>query len=78
LKRIAELLGIYQAKDFVVGEDGMLRFNCRICIPTNEELKRMILGEGHKSHLSLHPGINKMYQDLKESFWCSCMRKEIT
>jgi len=28
----------------------------------------MILEEGHKSHLSLHPGMNKMYQDLKDPF----------
>jgi len=77
-KRIVVLLGTYQAKDFVMGEDGILRFKGKVCIPTNEDLKRMILEEGHKSHLSLRPDMNKMYQDLKESFWWSGMRKEIT
>jgi len=57
LKRTVELLGTNQVKDFVMGEDEILRFNGRICIPENEELKRMILEEGHKSHLSLHPGM---------------------
>ena len=69
LKSIVELLGTNQAKDFVMGEDRILRFNGRICIPANEELKRMILEEGHKSHLTLHPDMNKMHHDLKESFW---------
>jgi len=77
LKRTMDLLGTNQAKDFVMGEDEILRFNDRICIPANEELKRMILEEGHKSYLSPHPGMNKMYQDLKESFWWSGMKKEI-
>jgi len=77
LKRTVDLLGTNQAKDFVMEEDGILRFNGRICTPENEELKRMILEEGHKSHLSLHPGMNKIYQDLKESFWWSGMKKEI-
>jgi len=51
-----------------MGEDEILRFKSRNCIPTNEELKRIILEEGQKSHFSLHPGMNKMYQDLKDPF----------
>jgi len=72
-----ELLRTEQAKDFVMGEDGILRFKGGICIPANEELKRMILEEGHKSHFSIHLGMNKMYQDMTEYFWWSGMRKEI-
>ena len=34
---------IYQTKDFVMGEDEILRFKGKDCISTNEELKRMIL-----------------------------------
>ena len=33
LKRIVELLGTNQVKDFVMGEHEILRFNDRICIP---------------------------------------------
>jgi len=78
LKHIVELLGTNQTKDLMMVEDGIMRFNGRIFIHANEELKRMILEEGHKSHLSLHLSINKMYQDLKEFFWWSGMKKEIT
>jgi len=77
-KNTMELLGTNQARNFVMGEDGILRFKGRTCIPANEELKRMILKEGHKDHFNLLPIMNKMYQDLKEYFWWSGMWKEIT
>jgi len=37
----------------------------------------MILKEGHKSRLSIHPGMTKMYKDLKESFWWSEMKRNV-
>ena len=37
-------------------------------MPDDMEAKKLILEEGHKSRLSLHPGMTKMYQDLKENF----------
>ncbi|MCH85511.1 retrotransposon protein, partial [Trifolium medium] len=32
--------------------------------------------EGHRSKLSIHPGANKMYQDLKGVFWWPRMKKD--
>nr|KYP63293.1 hypothetical protein KK1_017862 [Cajanus cajan] len=29
------------------------------------------------SHLSIHPGMTKMYHDIKKSFWWPSMKKEI-
>jgi len=40
-----------------------------VCISDDAKVKRLIFDEGHKSHLSLHPSMTKMYQDLKETFW---------
>ena len=48
-----------------------------MCIPDDVEVKRLILEEGHKSHRSLHPGMTKMYQDLKESFWWQGKKKDV-
>jgi len=62
------LLGTDQAKYFILGADGILRFKSRVCIPVKSNLRRMILEEGHKSRLSIHSGMTKMYKDLKESF----------
>ena len=70
---------IAQGKDvgFVEGADGVLRFRDRVCVPAIPELRRMILEEGHRSSLSIHPGATKMYQDLKKMFWWPGMKKEI-
>ncbi|KAI3744238.1 hypothetical protein L1987_57315 [Smallanthus sonchifolius] len=38
-------------------------------IPKIGELKAKILDETHKSHYSIHPETNKMYQDLKKEYW---------
>ena len=32
-----------------------------MCVPDDVEVKRLILEEGHKSRLSLHPDMTKMY-----------------
>jgi len=77
LQRTLELLGIEKVKDFVIGSDGVLRFRGRVCIPEDLEVKGMILEEGHKSRFSMHPGMTKMYHDMKESFWWSGMKSDV-
>jgi len=57
-----------------MGSDGILRFKDRICVSGNWRLRKQILKKGHKSRLSIHPGMNKMYQDLKQSFWWNGMK----
>ncbi|WVZ80774.1 hypothetical protein U9M48_028227 [Paspalum notatum var. saurae] len=37
--------------------------------PTDMELRKKILNEAHSSMFTMHPGSNKMYQDLKQKFW---------
>nr|KYP63406.1 Retrotransposable element Tf2 [Cajanus cajan] len=78
LLRILGLLGTERATSFELGTDGILRFRGRICLPCDSELRRAVLEEGHMSRLSIHPGMTKMYQDIKKSFWWPGMKKEIT
>jgi len=68
LKRVREQLGSDEARYFALGNDGILRFQDRVCIPDDIKVKRMILEEGHTSRLSLYPGMTKMYQDFKDTF----------
>ena len=42
------------------------------------ELRKMILEEGHRSNLSIHPGATKMCQDLKMMFWWPKMKREVS
>ena len=57
LKGVRELLGLDEAKEFSLGSDGVLRFRDRVCVLEDVEVRRLILEEGHKSRLSLHPSI---------------------
>ncbi|MCH94689.1 hypothetical protein A2U01_0015653 [Trifolium medium] len=47
--------------DFKIDENGVMRCRGRVCVPDVPELKKMILEEGHRSGLSVHPGVTKMY-----------------
>ncbi|GKD12270.1 putative reverse transcriptase domain-containing protein [Tanacetum coccineum] len=41
-------------------------------------LDEMIKHEAHKSKYSVHPGADKMYYDIKDRYWWSGMKKDIT
>ncbi|WVZ52434.1 hypothetical protein U9M48_003489 [Paspalum notatum var. saurae] len=55
---------------FKLDEEGVLWFKNRLVVPKDMELRKKILDEAHASMFTLHPGSNKMYQDLKRKF-CS-------
>ncbi|GKA04765.1 putative reverse transcriptase domain-containing protein [Tanacetum coccineum] len=42
-----------------------------------EDLHALIMHESHKSKYSIHPGSDKMYQDLKKLYWWPNMKAEI-
>ncbi|KAF5454671.1 hypothetical protein F2P56_024318 [Juglans regia] len=69
LVKLVEKVENEDKSDFSVSEDGVLRFRGRLCVPANEELKRVILEEAHRSLYTVHPGSTKMYGDLRESLW---------
>jgi IS30 family transposase len=49
----------------------------RICVPSIKELKDKILREAHESAYSIHPGGNKMYHDLKTTYWWYGMKRDV-
>ncbi|KAL5552989.1 hypothetical protein UlMin_040390 [Ulmus minor] len=63
--------------EFSVSTDGILHYKGRLCIPDDAEIKEQLLSEAHATPYSVHPGATKMYQDLKERFWWSGMKKEV-
>ena len=63
--------------DSEMGRDGILRFRERVCVPRIQVLRMMLLDEGHKSRLSIHPGMTKMYKDLKATFWWTGMKTDV-
>ncbi|MBJ4073146.1 hypothetical protein JGD38_25985, partial [Salmonella enterica subsp. enterica serovar Corvallis] len=65
------------AKCFTEDEHGVVSFGKRLVVPKDMELRNLILREAHDSPLSIHPGATKMYQDLRQRFWWTRMKREI-
>jgi hypothetical protein len=62
---------------FLEDDEGVLWYKGRICVPNNKELKDKILREAHKSAYSIHSGRNKMYHDLKATYWWYGMKRDV-
>jgi hypothetical protein len=52
-------------------------FKDRLCVPDIKSIWELILKEAHETSYSIHPGSEKMYQDLKKRFCLYGMKREI-
>ncbi|GJX25887.1 putative reverse transcriptase domain-containing protein [Tanacetum coccineum] len=57
--------------------DRTLCLNGRSWIPCYGDLRTVIMHESHKSKYSIHPGSDKMYQDMKKLYWWPNMKANI-
>ncbi|GJU40895.1 putative reverse transcriptase domain-containing protein [Tanacetum coccineum] len=57
--------------------DGTLCLNGRSWLPCYRDLRSMIMHESHKSKYSIHPGSEKMYQDMWKLYWWPNMKADI-
>ncbi|GKC50593.1 putative reverse transcriptase domain-containing protein [Tanacetum coccineum] len=57
--------------------DETLCLNGRSLLPCYSDLRTMIMHESHKSKYSIHPGSDKMYQDIKNVYWWPNMKADI-
>nr|GEW65494.1 putative reverse transcriptase domain-containing protein [Tanacetum cinerariifolium] len=57
--------------------DGTLCLNNRSWVPCFGDLRTLIMHESHKWKYSIHPGYDKMYQDLKRLYWWPNMKTNI-
>ncbi|KAF5790439.1 putative nucleotidyltransferase, Ribonuclease H [Helianthus annuus] len=51
--------------------------NGRIWVPLYGDLRELVMDEAHKSRYSVHPGSDKMYHDLKTTYWWPGMKASI-
>nr|GFB14168.1 reverse transcriptase domain-containing protein [Tanacetum cinerariifolium] len=58
--------------------DGTLCLNGRSWLSCYGDLRSVIMHESHKSKYSIHPGSEKMYQDMKKLYWWPNMKADIT
>nr|GFC18201.1 putative reverse transcriptase domain-containing protein [Tanacetum cinerariifolium] len=57
--------------------DGTQCLNGRSWLPCYGDLRTVIMHESHKSKYSIHPGSDKMYQDIKKLYWWPNMKADI-
>nr|GEZ35357.1 putative reverse transcriptase domain-containing protein [Tanacetum cinerariifolium] len=57
--------------------DETLCLNDRSWLPCYSDLRSVIMHESHKSKYYIHPGSDKMYQDMKKLYWWPNMKVNI-
>ncbi|GKD65528.1 putative reverse transcriptase domain-containing protein [Tanacetum coccineum] len=73
----------YDQKGFIPREkvgttrDRTLCLHGRSWLPYYGDLRSVIMHESHKSKYSIHPGSEKMYQDMKKLYWWPNMKADI-
>jgi hypothetical protein len=75
--KIKQLLAEGKAKEFCLKKDGLLTHFRQVCVPGIGELRKEIMSEAHHSPYTVHPGGNKIYRDVKGSYWWNNMKKDI-
>ncbi|GJU20183.1 reverse transcriptase domain-containing protein [Tanacetum coccineum] len=61
-------------KSFEIHPDGTRCIKNRSWLPLFGGLRDLIMHEFHKSKYSIHPGFDKMYQDIKKLYWWPNMK----
>ncbi|KAF8045628.1 hypothetical protein N665_4599s0001 [Sinapis alba] len=63
--------------EYQVARDGTILVHGRISVPNVRALKEEIMGQSHKSKFSVHPGLNKMYKDIKRYYHWVRMKTDV-
>jgi hypothetical protein len=77
IKEIKRNIKKKKSPEFKEDDQGVLWYKGRICVPNVKELKDKILQEAHNSAYSIHPWGNKMYQDLKATYWLYGIKRDV-
>nr|GEV68047.1 reverse transcriptase domain-containing protein [Tanacetum cinerariifolium] len=65
-------------EDFVVYCDASLKGYGVVLMQREKVIADLVMHESHKSKYSIHPGSDKMYQDLKPLYWWPNMKADIS
>ena len=61
----------------MIDSEGILRLGTRLCVLDVGELRKEIMEEAYFSAYNIHPGSNKMYHDLKDTYWWNEIKRDI-
>ncbi|PHT78981.1 hypothetical protein T459_17033 [Capsicum annuum] len=62
---------------FVIGGDGILRYQGRLCVSDVDGLREMVMTEAHRCRYTIHPNSTKMYHNLREFNWWINMKLDV-
>ena len=74
---MVRFVGTRDKTDYAIDESGGLLYKSRLCVLNVMVLRKKILYESHNTVFTMHPGSNKMYQDMKQYYWWRGMKKDI-
>lgn len=77
LIKIKEDIGKEEWFDFRILDDGILRFQTRVCVPNDLDIRRRMLTKVHQSLFTVHLGNTKIYWDLQDRFWWIKLKKDV-
>ena len=77
LMELEDSVLINMSDSFALGDDVILRYQDRLCVPDEYDLRTKIIAQAHGSKYSIHPGSTKMYHDFKKIYWWDGMKKDI-
>jgi hypothetical protein len=77
INEIWQLIKDGKGMDFHEDAEEVVWFKDRLCVPDIKSIRELILKETLETAYSIHPGSEKMYQDLKKKFWWYGMKREI-
>ncbi|GJV10610.1 putative reverse transcriptase domain-containing protein [Tanacetum coccineum] len=77
---IDESTGLQKGLDEMIEQrsDGTLYYLDQIWVPLKGDARTLIMDEAHKSKYSVQPGADKMYYDLRDRYWWSGIKKDIS
>nr|GEV66080.1 putative reverse transcriptase domain-containing protein [Tanacetum cinerariifolium] len=75
-----ESVGLQKGLDKIIEHrsDGALYYLDRIWVPLKGDVRNLIMDEAHRSKYYVHPRADKMYYDLRDTYWWLGMKKDIT
>jgi hypothetical protein len=72
-----EIQSLLDKEGYTLSADGLVLFKNKIIVPKEGSLRDKILEEAHKGKFTIHPGITKMYQDLRQMYWWPGMKNDV-
>ena len=78
LQKIVQLVSTGDKIDYAIDESVGLLYENRLCVPNDMNLRKKKLYESHNTIFIMHPGSNKVYQDMKQYYWWRGMKKGIS